>query len=266
MLSVVAHAKAASLSSLLLVLCCLTLSAEPPSVRMPIIPDHRFINDPPGVVRFVATVVSANKPTSVTLCLVDKRGVLLSTHGGLLDNGSPPDQAAGDMKYSSQLQIPLDKVGEYRFFARARYKGQKSPADSPVTMFNVRFTTPQNAEGDLWAQCFADSTYLAYLLPRVCVKRVKFFRAESAAGPWRLLSDDTSDETCEEGRAEAVDLSELSAVKDWYYKIELHDSRNRLTKSYSPVFVPAFAEGDRLLRLVGTPLRSQAVPAAPPKQ
>jgi hypothetical protein len=233
---------------------------------MTIIPDHRFINDPPGVVRFVAEVASADKPTSVTLCVVDKEGTLLSTHGGLSDDGSPPDQVAGDMEYSSQLRIPLDKMGEFRFVARARFKNQKNPVDSPVTLFHVGFTTPQNAEGDLWAQCFDDSTCLTYLFPRVCVKRVKFLRAESASGPWRLLFDATSDETCEEGRAEAIDDSKLATSRDWYYKIELYDSKNRLTKSYSPVLVPAFAEDDRLLRLVGTPLRSQAVPAALSKQ
>lgn len=266
MLSVMADARAVFLSRFLLVLCCLTLHAAPPTVKLTIIPDFRLINDPPGVVRFVAKVASADKPSSVTLCLVDKEGVVLSTHGGLRDDGSPPDQVAGDMEYSSQLPIPLDKQGEFRFLARARFKGQKNPVDSPVTLFDVRFTTPQNAEGDLWAQCFDDSTCLAYLFPRVCVKRVKFFRAESASGPWRLLFDDTSDETCEEGRAEAIDDSKLATSRDWYYKIELYDSRNRLTKSYSPVFVPAFAEGDRLLRLVGAPLKSQAVPAAPTKQ
>jgi hypothetical protein len=250
---------------LIWVLFCLTLQAAPPTVKLAIAPDHDFINGPPAFVLFSARVAEAAKPSSVILCLVDKQGAVLSTHGSLRDDGLSPDRAAGDMEYSLQLRVPRDKVGEFRFIARARFNPPVNLVDSPVGLFDVRFTTPQNREGDLWALPTDEGNYLAFVYPRIGIKRSKFFRAASLSGPWQMLSETTFDESLEEGRAEVVDASKESSSRDWYYKIELYDSASELTKAYSPVFVPAFAENGRLLRLTGPVDGLRSVPAAPSK-
>lgn len=246
----------------LLVFGCLTLQGQTAKVQLSINPDSAPRAAAPASAVFTADVISAQTPSSVTLCLVDHAGAVLSTHGDLRDDGVSPDQTASDKKYTLLMQIPVDKVGMFKFIARAQFDPPVGQVDSAVSDFASVSQTPVNAEGDLWVEPTETINYVSFSVSDVDFRRVKVSRSDSPGGPWVSVHDVTYQDDGEDGVVHVADPDETAPSSDRYYKVELYDSASVLTKTYSPVAVPAYGDQDRLLRLVGVPLASQIIPTA----
>jgi len=240
---------------LLLLTICGTAVAQTANPQLTISPDSGWLSSRPATVVFTAEIVSPPKPFAVTLCLTNDAGTVLSNLGELRDDGVHPDAKAGDHKYSRQLQLPLDKRGLFNFMVRAEFPHPVGIRNSFVESFAVMMATPENAEGDLWAQSFEDVTYLQSITGHSGIMTARLLRASASRGPWTLIEEIryTRASRGEAIKAEMVDLDPGVASHDYYYKIELYDANAVLKYAFSPVFVPAYGRPDRLLVLPGTP-------------
>ncbi len=236
---------------LLLLTICGTAAAQTANPQLTISPDSGWLSSTPATVVFTAEILSPLKPLAVTLCLVNDAGTVLSNLGELRDDGMKPDAKAGDKNYSRQLQLPLDKRGLFNFMVRAEFPSPIGVRQSLVESFGVDLGTPENAEGDLWAQSFEDATYVKSITEQSGITKARLFRAGASRGPWTLIEElrYTSASRGEAIKAEMADLDPGVASHDYYYKIELYDANAVLKYAFSPVFVPAYGRPDRLLVL-----------------
>ncbi len=217
--------------------------------------------------KIVAKVNSASPPRSVVLRLSDEAGKTISTLGAMHDDGLNGDSAAHDGEYTLQLTLPIDKIGVYYFQAHVELPAPLSPLSSKAAPFWVMHTTEINADNDLDGSNDGNMNKVIVAIELAGIRRLRLYRSNSASGPWVEIfpfgnkPSNFDDEN--RGIPRLFDPDKAATTRDRYYTVTAYDAAGILRKTYRPVYIPAYTENDRLLRLVGNPVESQVVTATP---
>ncbi|QOY87717.1 hypothetical protein [Paludibaculum fermentans] len=262
------RAVALSRFSVPIFLMAVSLLGQPASVDLTISPDSAPRNAGRASTRIVARVKSESPPRSVVLRLSDEAGKTLSTLGAMHDDGLNGDAAAHDGSHTLQMTLPIDKIGVYYFQAHVELPPPLSPLDSKAAPFWVSVTTEINSDNDLDGSNDGNINSVIVAITQTGIRRLRIYRSNSASGPWDEIfpfgnkPSNFDDES--RGIPRLFDPDKAATTRDRYYRVTAYDASGVLKKTFRPVYIPAYAEQDRLLRLVVNPVESQAVTAKPP--